>query len=240
MVYLKDGDLMKALSQFQKAIEVNPLNSDAYNSAAYTYGELGEPQKELEFYKKAVEIEKDDPVYVYGLGRTLMDKFGDIETAEQFVSRAYEQSPLDYLYASDYGYLLAMLQRYDEALNIGDTLIKQYPRAGYGYSLKALCYYAMRNYDETVKWYLKSGEVSALSFKDAVVLASAYDLLHQYENAAAAYEYALRIKPHATEAMYALQCIYRKLGRYKEAFALVLEILRIDPRHSGAQYDSYS
>jgi tetratricopeptide (TPR) repeat protein len=48
-------------------------------------------------------------------------------------------------------------------------------------------------------------------------------------------EYALRIRPQDVDALYTLQSLYRRQGRFEEAYNAVTEILKIQPHHAGAQ-----
>jgi protein O-mannosyl-transferase len=55
-VYAREGNLPKAVEEFQKAIEINPNYADAYHNLANTYQQMGQNDLALENYQKAASI----------------------------------------------------------------------------------------------------------------------------------------------------------------------------------------
>jgi len=55
-VYARQGDLRKAVEEFQKAIEINPNYADAYHNLANTYQQMGQIDAAVENYQKALSI----------------------------------------------------------------------------------------------------------------------------------------------------------------------------------------
>ncbi len=52
----KKGQYDRAISDFNKAIEINPRYADAYYNRGVAYGEKGEYDKAIADYTKAIEI----------------------------------------------------------------------------------------------------------------------------------------------------------------------------------------
>lgn len=55
-VYARQGDMQKAVEEFQKAIAINPNYADAYHNLANTYEQMGQLDPAIENYRKALEI----------------------------------------------------------------------------------------------------------------------------------------------------------------------------------------
>lgn len=55
-VYARQGDMQKAIEEFQKAIEINPNYADAYHNLANTYQQMGQIDLAVENYQKALSI----------------------------------------------------------------------------------------------------------------------------------------------------------------------------------------
>ncbi len=242
VMYLKQGQYAAALEQFSRVVAINPSNADAYNRMGYIYGVWGDLEKELACYKKSVEIEKNDPVFAYNLGDLLQKKYGDTGQANRYFKKAHELNPADYNAISMYGYTSLLLKNYNETLIISDFMIRENPDQPYGYKLKADCFLDMKRYEDALKLYFRSqevsrnsGESSSLDFNAFIDIAIAYTKLKKLDEAITAYEYALKIRPHDVDTLFFLQSQYRRKGRYEDAYRVVKEILRIQPDHSGAQ-----
>ena len=59
-----------ALQSFQKSLQFNPRNDSALNDLGYLYLTLGQYEKALIFFKKALEIDPDQPAAKYNYSRT--------------------------------------------------------------------------------------------------------------------------------------------------------------------------
>jgi tetratricopeptide (TPR) repeat protein len=235
VIYTQKKDYELALEQLSKGLVLNPLSAEAYSRMASIYGEMGNLEKELEYYKKAVAAEEKNPHYAYNLGQILQKKYGDINQANLYFQKAYEIDPDNFAYASSVGYTLEMLRQLNEALEVYDTIIRKNPENPEGYVLKAHCFIRMERYEEAMNLFLKAHTMSPLNFEAARDLGLAYSNLKKFENAISITEYALRIKPYDVDTLYFLQYLYRRQGKYEEAYRAIKEILRIQPNHSGAQ-----
>jgi tetratricopeptide (TPR) repeat protein len=75
-------DFKAAISDLEKAIELDPNFDLAYNALAESYNKLGDLDKAIEIAKKYVEISPKDPVAHTALSRLYVQK-GMIEEAEK-------------------------------------------------------------------------------------------------------------------------------------------------------------
>ncbi len=80
------GDLDKAMSLYQKAIEMDPLYAVAYNDLAVIYETKGQSEKAEDLYLKAIQI---DPFYLsaYSNLAILYENRGDFEKASLYWSK---------------------------------------------------------------------------------------------------------------------------------------------------------
>jgi tetratricopeptide (TPR) repeat protein len=75
-------DYKGAISDFNKAVELDPEFDLAYNALAESYNKLGEIDKAIEIAKRYVEISPKDPVAHTALSRLYVQK-GMIAEAEK-------------------------------------------------------------------------------------------------------------------------------------------------------------
>jgi tetratricopeptide (TPR) repeat protein len=182
-----------------------------------------------------VEVQENNPHYPFHLGDVLMKKYGDFKQAHFYLQKAYRLNPDNHQYASQYANCSQILGRFDEALGVYDQMIRSRPKAPDGYTLKGHCLLKMKKYAEAVQSYSEARAIRPLDFASARNLALAHAELKDFESAIVQNEYALRIQPKDVDTLYVLQSLYRGQGRFEEAHSAVTEILKIQPRHAGAQ-----
>jgi Tfp pilus assembly protein PilF len=56
---LRDNQIDKAVLDYQKSVEVDPYNLDAHYNLAILYAKLGNQDKAIEEYSKAVVLDKN-------------------------------------------------------------------------------------------------------------------------------------------------------------------------------------
>lgn len=83
----QNGDNSKALSLFQKAIDIHPTFEDAYESIGVLYGREGEFEKAIEMMEQLRELNPKCLMAYTNLSLYHM-KIGNIETAEKYKSDA--------------------------------------------------------------------------------------------------------------------------------------------------------
>ncbi len=242
IIYLKQEQYDRALKEFLRVVEINPSYADVYYRMGYIYGIQGDLEKELTSYRKAVDLGGNDSTYAYYLGKVMLNKYDDVKQANAYFKKAYDMNPANQQALAMYGSTMLLINDYGKTLNLCNTMIDKYPSWPYWYKLKADCYYRMNHYEDAVKFYLMSRDVSIRSGKSSpldnrafIDLAEAYIQLNKLNDAIISYRNALKIKPYDVDTLFALQVLYRRMSRYEEAYSIVKEILRIQPDHSGAQ-----
>lgn len=114
-IYEHDGNLAQALRTAQEGLAVDEFNTSLYEKAAGLSGKCGNPDKALEYLKKAVEIDPDDLTLVVELS-TLLTDLGRHEENVSLVSRYLEDDEVDSQLYWNLGRSYAALDRYDDAV----------------------------------------------------------------------------------------------------------------------------
>ncbi len=81
--YLSLGKTKEAQEAFTSAITYNPENANAYNNAATYYLKVANPEKALEYAKKAMELNRDlyQPMSTAAIASMML---GDVESADKY------------------------------------------------------------------------------------------------------------------------------------------------------------
>lgn len=114
-IYEHDDNLAQALRTAQEGLAVDEFNTSLYEKAAGLSGKCGNPDKALEYLKKAVEIDPDDLTLVVELS-TLLTDLGRHEENVSLVSRYLEDDEVDSQLYWNLGRSYAALDRYDDAV----------------------------------------------------------------------------------------------------------------------------
>ena len=85
--YSQKGEFDKAISNYNKAIELNPKFAVAYLDRGFTYSKLGEDDRAISDYNKAIEINPRYAVAYYNRGRAYYLK-GEYDKSWEDVKKA--------------------------------------------------------------------------------------------------------------------------------------------------------
>ena len=91
-VYLRKGDIEKALAYFKKAVEFNPNDAMVYYNLGVVYGRIGDVDREIVSYMKAIELNPDFARAYNNLG-TAYRKIGNIDEEIALYKKAVEINP---------------------------------------------------------------------------------------------------------------------------------------------------
>jgi len=90
--FIKENKLEKAISQFKKALRINPYFVEACSGIGSLKGWQGKYNEAIEYYNKALSIEPKFKPAMIGLGNAL-DRKGRIEEAIQIYAKVLEIDP---------------------------------------------------------------------------------------------------------------------------------------------------
>ncbi len=115
-LYADWGDLGKALWAYRVA-ERHPVQpKKLFNSVGLVLKTLDLVEEAIEYFKKALECDPDDPLVNYNLGSTLL-KLGD-GSAKDYLKKAWKSAPHKRLFAEGYARALFEFGNLEEALEV--------------------------------------------------------------------------------------------------------------------------
>lgn len=161
---------------------------------------------------------------------------GDIETAAFYYELAVQQQPTNITYMYEYGLILIELDRNEEALALGETIIDLAPDNALGYALKAQSI-AWDNPTEAIPAAVEGREADNNFAPLWAALATSYTRIGRYTEALRAGDLAITLDPFDSVARraYSLPLIYT--GNYSEAILQLEQAIAINPNLAGPYFE---
>jgi len=130
--YAEIDEHKKAIDLYQKAIEINPENDEAYNNRGVSYDQLGEYKKAINSYEEAIKINpKASNTYNMGVS---YQKLGEYKEAINSYEEAIKiNSEFDIAYAN-MGIIYAKLGKYEKAIMSYKKAIEINPKNDIAYT----------------------------------------------------------------------------------------------------------
>jgi tetratricopeptide (TPR) repeat protein len=222
-----------ALSALQKATELLPEDSEAYNSLGNFLRGLGQYEDAVESYRRALHIKADFAAAHNNLGNALR-AVGRLDDALESYRRALDIKP-DFAAAhsnlgnvlQDMGQLDGAIASFRRALEINPGYAEAYHNAGS--ALREL-----GQTDEAVAVCRRALEIKPDYVEAHVSLGNALGEQDQPEGAEASFRRALEIKPDYADAHHNLAIVLRNQRRNDEAEASCRRALEINPDLTAA------
>ena len=196
----ENEDYITAKEKYEKAIEIDSSNVDAYNNLADLLTTHFQQYKEAkEYYEKALGINPKSSE-TYGNYATLLSMFCQkYKQAKQYFEKAIVLNPKNFIAYNNLAYLLTIhFQDYQNARKYYEKAIKIKPDSFTIYNgLANLLAYHLKEYDKAKECYEKAIGIDPLyadAYSNLAVLLT--DYFEEYKEAKQYYEKALDINPN--------------------------------------------
>ncbi len=225
-IYRDKGSYDKALSMFQKAVELRPDDTFHYSNLGSVYGLMGEPAKAVPLFKKAIELHPDRIGAYNNLGIAYIslgkyDKAIDIseKTLELWPENAasYDNLAVAYYHKKDYP---KAVQNCESALALGYAINPEL--------LKVLRPYVEHKGEEVIDVEAEQGERTATVLelnRQGIAKGGGGDL----DGAIELFLEALRLDPSNPETFNNLGFAYYRKGQVLKAKEYFEKAVEADP-----------
>jgi len=233
MVYIDQGELDKAVAEFEKAIALEPDYTDAHLKLGTAYYDQGEPEKAMAEFEKTIELDPDNAEAFRNMG-TLYGKQNQWEDAAKVYEQAIALKPD---YGEAYGDLVgayASLGKFSEAMAAAEKAIELVPEYTTTYNNLGIAYGMQGDLDQAMALFEEALQIDPEDAMAHYNLGFAYDNQNMLAEALAEYEEAMRIDPAYTDAQENIGSIYARQQQFDKAIAAWEKTLEIDPERATA------
>ena len=236
------GRLDEAIVACREAVRLKPDYAGAHlllGNVLSGQGKVEQAQASFDLaitaFRKAIEVNKDDPTALNGLGTILCDRKGDYDGALAAFREAIRIKPDRAIYRFNLGIALSKKGLLEEALQAFREASRLDPRDADAHSSIGDTLIQKGELDEAMSAYRKAIELDPDSWKAHVKLgANLCDRMHDYEGAVASFRKALELEPTSAWARYCLGNAMAHQGGVGEAIAAYREVIRLDPTYLAA------
>ncbi len=233
---LQMGSVDKAITHFQKALEINPNDVEAninLGSALLQKGNVGEA---ISHFQKALQISPDFAGAHNNLGNALL-KMGRVDEAIAHYQRALQINPNSVEAHNNLGSALLQMGSVDEAIAHYQKALEIEPDNADAHYNLGTALFQKGKVDEAIAHYQKALEIEPDNADAHYNLGIALFQKGKVDEAIAHYQKALEINPGSAEAHYNLGNALFQKGRVDEAIAHYQKALEINPDNAETHYN---
>jgi tetratricopeptide (TPR) repeat protein len=212
-LYKDRGRLDESLIWYNKALAVDGKNKEAMLGLGRLYQQLGQPQEAINTFKRVLKMFPDDEsAYL---------------TIENAYSRAIEQYPQEKSYQ----------EQREEVLSQYEDLSKRKKYSATDYFNLGFLYEQVGGYEEAIRFYKKSLQLSPTYEKSLYALANRYQEMGDFKTALALYQHLVHFHPKFALGYLNMGIIYNALGDIAHARMLYQKTIGVDSKNVGAYFN---
>ena len=147
-VYHNRGQLIKAIAEYNKAIEINPKYAPVFNNRGFAHIGKGEYDQAISDFNKAIEINPkfamayNNRGYAYGVK-------GEYDQAISDSNKAIELNPKLAMAYNNRGLAYLNKDQHDQAISDCNKALEVNPRDAMAYNIRAVAYFFKREFDKS-------------------------------------------------------------------------------------------
>ncbi|GCA73495.1 TPR repeat-containing protein YrrB [Microcystis aeruginosa NIES-2520] len=226
-----------ALSDYSKAIEINPNYAMAYYNRGTVYSDLQKYDLALSDFSKAIDINPNYADAYYNRG-VLYKDLQKYELALADYSKAIDINPNYAMAYNNRGTVYSDLQKYELALADYSKAIDINPNYAKAYNNRGTVYSDLQKYELALSDYNKAIDINP-NYANAYYNRGNlyYSDLQKYELALADYSKAIDINPNYAMAYNNRGVLYKDLQKYELALSDYNKAIDINPNYAMAYYN---
>jgi len=221
----------EAIKMYEKAIELDPNNADAYNDLGIIYSDIGQYDKAIDYYSKVLEKNPQHKYAIHNIGLAY-EKKGDIQKALEYFKSSDSKTDLAYAYNALGNIYLEQQKDYDKALEYYKQALVADPDYKYAIRNSGLAYQGKGEIEKALEYYEKSIDIDP-EFTDAYnIIGNIYlDAKNDPDKAIEQYQKAIALDSNYKFAYYNIGLANERKGNFDKAIEYYNRTITIDPNY---------
>ncbi|MDR0976481.1 MAG: tetratricopeptide repeat protein [Prevotellaceae bacterium] len=227
-------DHVKALNCYDKALELEPDNVEAWNDKGLLLYFTKRHDEAITCFDKAIELEPDNNKAWYNKGLLLYSTKHYDEAITCF-DKAIELEPDNNKAWYNKGLLLYSIKRYDKAITYFDKIIELEPDNLEALYCKGLSLNSLERYEEAITYFNKIIELEPDNLEALYSKGLSLNSLERYKEAITCYNKAIKLNPKMGLLIWCQKgSALNSLGRYEEAITYFDKAIKLNPNNGIA------
>jgi tetratricopeptide (TPR) repeat protein len=229
--FLESLSYQDAITNFSKAIELDPKHVKAYKGRAFCYEKTGNIIGAIEDYKRAIVFEPKDKELYYNAGRLSYD-IGKYDAAYELLHEAVNKD--QQYYAAIEIMLKALLKKKEYKLGMeAASLWLEGKKSSAAFYYHAVLFDSLQNYVEAEKEYKNSKYYDSKFMPAYVGLIFVQNKLKKYDEAMTIADAAIAKDPSYKDIYYARSFIFASKNDYGSAVNDISKVIGTDQNNEA-------
>lgn len=195
--YNKQGVPAFAITQYEKSVDLDSMNSEVYNKLGKLYYKERRYNDAARAYARVVVLDSSNKAVLLELSRMYMaSRPKQYDNAAKYLKLYIQRFPKSDEAWGMYSEALFYLRQYPEALDAAQRVLKIDPKSTKALRYQATSQFELKKFKESIDSFKKLQAVDTLKVDDLTRLAEAYAETKQNQLAIAAFEDILKLDPN--------------------------------------------
>ncbi|MCX6132574.1 MAG: tetratricopeptide repeat protein [Ignavibacteriales bacterium] len=236
--YNKQGVPSFALTQYEKAVELDSMKTDIYIKLGKLYYKERRYNDAAKAYARVVTLDQNNKEILLELCRMYMaSRPKQFDNASKYLKLYTQRFPKETEPWGMYTEALFNLRQFPEALDAAAQVLKADPKNGKALRYQATSLFVLKKYKESIDSFKKLQAVDTMKVDDNMRLGDANMELKQTQAAMTAYEEVLKLDPNKKDVFSKAGMAFMSEGKYAQAAPLFQRRFSVDS--STAALSSY-
>ncbi|MBI4245037.1 MAG: tetratricopeptide repeat protein [Planctomycetes bacterium] len=229
----REEDLDEAKTLYNKTLQIDPNNIEAYLGLGRIYLRQGLTEKTLFYCDKVIGLDQNNPDVYSILGAVkLMNK--EYEKTIEYLNKSIRLKPQNEAVLSNLGYTYEKLGMYEKAINHLEEAIKLQPLYFIAYFYLASVYEKTGQFGKAIESYAKVITISPNHAESYLNIGTIHANANRLKESIYFFEQASQKNPKLFMAFYRLGRVHLLMEQYNKAINPLERALSLNPDHDDA------